>query len=151
MYLKTCIASVVFASFVCLGACDEQGDTNTPAVTSNTSTRSPANTPEATPQAHEPDNTANNKDDARANAKTPLDQSEAAAHIKITADIRTAIMDDKTMSMNAQNCKIITDKNGMVTLRGVVDTQAEKDAIQAKAEAVAGAAMVRNELEVKTR
>jgi osmotically-inducible protein OsmY len=57
---------------------------------------------------------------------------------------------DKAMSMNAQNCKIITDKSGVVTLRGVVDSQAEKDAIQAKAQAVAGVTRVDNQLEVKT-
>lgn len=79
-----------------------------------------------------------------------MNQSESSADIKTTASIRRAIMDDKTMSTNAQNCKIITDKSGMVTLRGVVDSQAEKDAVAAKARGIAGDAKVDNQLEVKT-
>jgi len=102
-----------------------------------------------TTAAPAPDNTARNKGDSSA-AKTPMDQSQSGDDVKVTAAIRRAIMDDKAMSMNAQNCKIITDKSGVVTLRGVVDSQAEKDAIQAKAQAVAGVTRVDNQLEVKT-
>lgn len=94
------------------------------------------------------DNTARNRADTTPEAKTPMDQSNSSADVKITADIRTAIMSDD-MSMNAQNCKIITDA-GVVTLRGPVESQAEKDAIEAKARAVAGVVRVVNELEVKT-
>ncbi len=79
-----------------------------------------------------------------------MDQSENSSDIKITAEIRRAIMDDKAMSTNAQNCKIMTDK-GAVTLRGVVESQAEKDAIEAKARTVAGASSVTNLLEIKTK
>ena len=78
-----------------------------------------------------------------------MDQSNSSADIKITADIRRAIMDDKAMSINAQNCKIITDKSGVVTLRGPVASQTEKDAIESKAKAIAGVSSVVNELEVK--
>lgn len=97
-----------------------------------------------------PDNSANNRTDRNNDTKTPIDQSQASEDIKITADIRRAIMDDETMSVNAQNCKIITEKGGMVTLRGVVNTQAEKDAIESKAKLVAGVTRVNNQLEVKT-
>ena len=95
------------------------------------------------------DNTARNTTDRSGSTKTPMDQSESAASIKITADVRRAIMDDKSMSTRAQNCKVITDKAGRVTLRGVVSSQAEKDSIQAKATAVAGVTNVDNQLEVK--
>ncbi len=78
-----------------------------------------------------------------------MDQSNATADIKITAEIRRAIMDDKSMSVNGQNCKVITEK-GVVTLRGPVNSQSEKDAIATKARAVAGVSSVINELEVKT-
>ena len=97
-----------------------------------------------------PDNTARNKGDGAPEAKSPMDQSESSSDIKITADIRRAIMDDNSMSVNAQNCKIITDKSGMVTLRGVVNSQAEKDMIESKAKAVAGVTKVDNQLEVKS-
>ena len=79
-----------------------------------------------------------------------MDQSNSSSDIKVTADIRRAIMEDKSMSLNAQNCKIITDKAGVVTLRGPVTSQAEKDAIESKAQAIAGVSRVVNELEVKS-
>lgn len=81
--------------------------------------------------------------------KTPMDQSESSANIRITADIRKAILDDKSMSVNAQNCKVITESTGVVTLRGPVNSQAEKDAIGAIAKAVAGVTRVDNLLDIK--
>lgn len=95
------------------------------------------------------DNTGRNERDAGTGAKTPVDQSENSEDIRITADIRRAILDDDTMSMNAENVKIMT-ANGVVTLRGPVETQAEKDAIAAKAAAVSGVTRVDNQLEVKS-
>lgn len=95
-----------------------------------------------------PDNTGVNKRDASGETKTPMDQSNAQSDLDITAAVRKAIVDDRSMSMNAQNCKIITDK-GVVTLRGVVDTEAERDAIGMKAGAVPGVVRVENLLEVK--
>lgn len=94
----------------------------------------------------EPDNSANNKGDTA--AKTPLDQAENSADIRITADIRKAVLDDKSMSVNAQNVKIMTER-GVVTLRGVVDSVAERAAIESKALAVAGVTRVDNQMEVK--
>lgn len=99
--------------------------------------------------ATDADNTARNRGDGSAPAKTPMDQSNANKDLQITADIRKAIIDDISMSVNAQNCKIITDGAGVVTLRGAVDSQAEKDSIERKAKAVAGVSRVVNELEVK--
>lgn len=107
-------------------------------------------TPKATPSdAKAPDNTDRNKRDRDGATKTPLDQSDASSDVKITAAIRRSIMDDKSMSVDAQNCKIIADKSGVVTLRGPVASQAEKDSIEAKAKAVAGVNRVDNQLEVK--
>lgn len=95
------------------------------------------------------DNTARNRDPAPA-AKSPMEQSNASEDVRITADIRRAIMDDEAMSVNAQNCKIITERSGVVTLRGPVESQSEKEAIVAKAKAVRGVTRVVNDLEVKT-
>ena len=106
--------------------------------------------PAATNEPVDRTNTGVNVRDRDSTAKTPIDQNENTADIKITADIRRAIMDDKSMSVNAQNCKIITDKSGMVTLRGVVNSQAEKDMIESKAKAIAGVTKVDNQLEVKS-
>lgn len=108
-------------------------------------TPSPAPTP--TKAATQPDNTARNKVDRDSATKTPMDQSNSQSDIDITANIRRALMDDKALSTNAKNCKIITDK-GLVTLRGPVATQAEKDSIAAKAKAVAGVVSVDNQLEI---
>lgn len=75
-----------------------------------------------------PDNTAQNKGDAADEAKTPFDQSENPADIKTTADIRKAILGMEGMSTNADNVKIMTS-NGVVAVRGVVESQSEIDAI----------------------
>jgi osmotically-inducible protein OsmY len=95
-----------------------------------------------------PDNTVNNaRDDNDATAKTPMEQSNDPKDIEITAQIRRAVVDDATMSTNAKNIKIITVK-GAVTLRGVVETQAEKETIETKAKGVSGVVSVDNQLEV---
>jgi len=59
-------------------------------------------------------------------------------------------MNDQTMSVNAQNCKIITE-NGIVTLRGWVASQAEKDAIESRAKAIVGVTQVTNLLDVQPK
>ncbi len=125
-----------------LAACDKRD---------SASTRPAKATVESTPPppSPSPDNTASNRKDAKNDAKTPIDQSESAASIRITADIRRAIMEDSKMSVNAQNCKIITDEAGAVTLRGVVNSQQERDAIEAKAKATAGVTRIDNQLEIK--
>ena len=133
-----------------IGACDSKPATTPTSPTTPTTPTSPTTPTTPAKPAPAPDNTRANKADNGTNAKTPMDQSNAAADIKITADIRKAILDDSTMSTNAQNCKIITDKSGMVTLRGVVNSQAEKDGIEVNAKAVAGVNKVDNQLEIKT-
>lgn len=107
----------------------------------------PSTPPAATTPA--PDNTVSNARDAGGATKTPVDQSNAAADIEISASIRRAIMDQKDLSTNAQNCKIITEA-GVVTLRGVVDSQGEKDAIGSIANTTPGVLRVENQLEVRT-
>lgn len=144
MFTPRCIVCLALMSLLALTACDKPGAPAGSAPAPSTS--KPAETTMPVPAA---DNTATNKVDRSGDTKTPMDQSEAAANIKITADIRRAIMDDKSMSINAQNCKIITDQNGLVTLRGPVNSQAEKDSIEAKAKAIAGGTKVNNLLEVK--
>lgn len=94
------------------------------------------------------DNTAKNKVDRNHDTQTPMDQSNSSSDIKTTAEIRRGITSDDNMSVNAQNVKIITD-NGKVTLRGPVESAAEKSAIGEIADRVATAANVENQLEVK--
>jgi osmotically-inducible protein OsmY len=75
----------------------------------------------------------------------PVDDKEDA---RITAELRKAIKADEAMSVNAQNCKIVTSQ-GVVTLSGMVDSPAEKESIAAKASAIAGVKRVENQLDVK--
>lgn len=79
---------------------------------------------------------------------TAMDQSNSSEHIEITATIRRAVMDDDALSTRAKNSTIITDNTGTVTLRGEVRSQAEKDAIAAKASAVVGSDRIVNRLVV---
>lgn len=93
------------------------------------------------------DNSAVNKRDRDASSKTPFDQNENKADIGITAGIRKGVVDTK-MSVNAQNVKIIT-QDGVVTLRGPVKSQEEKDRIEEIARNVAGVKTVDSQLEVE--
>jgi osmotically-inducible protein OsmY len=95
----------------------------------------------------EPDNTARNERDAEGNTKTPIDQDENQADVTTTAEIRKMITGDSNMSINARNVKIVTSQ-GKVTLRGPVDSEAEKTAIEKFARDVAGENNVTSEIEV---
>ncbi|MGI8820392.1 MAG: BON domain-containing protein [Chthoniobacterales bacterium] len=93
-------------------------------------------------------NTAKNERDRSGDTKTSGDQSNSSADIKTTAAIRRAVVGDGSLSMLAKNVKIIT-ANGVVTLRGPVNTAAEKTKIAQLAQANAGKAKIVDQLEVK--
>jgi len=93
------------------------------------------------------DNTAKNERDASGETQTSGDQSNSPEDMKITADIRRAVVAEKSLSMTAKNVKIIT-ANGMVTLRGPVNTAEEKATIAKLAQSAAGNAKIDNQLEV---
>lgn len=80
---------------------------------------------------------------------TPEDQAWGSkSDVEMTRQIREELMKDKSLSIYAQNVKIITIK-GIVHLRGPVHTQAEKDRIALLAKDVAGSKSVQNEIEIK--
>lgn len=93
------------------------------------------------------DNSGKNVRDRQDAALTSGDQSNSQADLKITQEIRQAVMADDALSLNAQNVKIIT-ANGVVTLRGPVRSSAEKATVGAKAEQVAGVTRVDNQIEI---
>lgn len=95
------------------------------------------------------DNTGRNVRDRDDATVTPEDQGESASDRKITAAIRRSIVKDKSLSLDAHNAKIIT-RNGVVTLRGPVDSQAEKQKLQSIAEKVRGVKRIDNQLEIKS-
>jgi len=79
---------------------------------------------------------------------TADDQSNSDLDINITRQIRSAVIRDKNLSLKAHNIKIITIK-GIVTLRGRVDTETEKQSIANIAANIAGDGKIINELDVK--
>lgn len=94
------------------------------------------------------DNSKKNERDRSGETKTPVDQSNSPEDLKITQAIRKAVVKDDSLTMTAKNVKIIT-ADGMVTLRGPVNTAEEKTKIEALAKSAAGSAKVENQLEVK--
>ncbi len=93
------------------------------------------------------DNTARNVRDRAEDAVTPMDQSESEEDRTITARVRQALTQDDTLSTNAQNVKVVT-RDGVVTLRGPVESQQERTAVASKARQVAGVKRVDDQLEV---
>ena len=100
-----------------------------------------------TGQTPRPDNTKTNERDRNQNHPTADHQKGNPTDLKMTQDIRRAIVKDKGLSTYAHNVKIIT-QNGNVTLRGTVRSEEEKAAVEAKANEVAGAGHVKNEIEI---
>lgn len=96
------------------------------------------------------DNSGKNVRDRQDSSKTSGDQSNSKSDVAITQAIRKAVVADKELSTNAHNVKIITT-NGMVTLRGPVNSPEEKSKIAAKAKSVAGVKSVDNKLEIASR
>jgi len=94
-----------------------------------------------------PDNTKTNQGDANKGATTADQQKMDPADRATTKQIRSALMQDKTLSTYAHNIKIIT-QDGHVTLKGPVRTEDERTAIGEKASQVAGAGNVRNHLTI---
>lgn len=96
------------------------------------------------------DNTGRNQRDEETRNGTllPTDQAKGSARdVEITRRIREAIMNNDGFSTNAQNIKIITLK-GKTTLRGPVESTAERAKLLSIARQVAGARAVNSQLEV---
>jgi osmotically-inducible protein OsmY len=97
--------------------------------------------------APKPDNTKTNKQDRNPDAATADQQKNNKSDRETTKQIRKAIMDDKSLSTYAHNVKVIS-QHGTVTLKGPVRSEEEKKSIEDKANAVAGASNVKNEITV---
>ena len=104
----------------------------------------------ATPSQMAPDNTGRNVRDRNGDTLTSGDQSENQADRTLTQQIRRELMADRSLSTDAKNIKIVTI-NGVVTLRGPVNTPQEKATIEAKAQSIAGANNVDSQLEIVRR
>jgi hyperosmotically inducible periplasmic protein len=93
------------------------------------------------------DNTKVNQRDRNQNEPTAEQQKENSSDRQLTAQIRRAIVKDKSLSTTAHNVKIIA-QNGAVTLKGPVKSEEEKQAIESKATEIAGSGKVNSELQV---
>ena len=148
----TLLASVVVVALA-LGACGDDANKNPPPPkTSPTSQVTPGDPPAATPKIVEPvaaDNSGKNaRDDGT--TVTPFDQGMSEKDLAITQSVRKAVVAHKGLSINAQNVKIIA-KDGVVTLRGPVESDSERSAIIAMAEKVPEVHTVINKLEIASR
>ena len=93
----------------------------------------------------QPDNTSANK-----NQGTTADQqNNNPADRELAQKIRQSITNDKSLSTDAHNVKVIV-RNGKVILKGPVQTEDEKKNIVDKATDLAGADNVTNKLTVKS-
>jgi len=93
------------------------------------------------------DNTKVNTRDRAAGAVTADQQKENPGDRDLAQKIRRALTADKALSTYAHNVKVVA-QGGDVTLKGPVRSEQEKQSVEAKAVAVAGAGHVTNELSV---
>jgi hyperosmotically inducible periplasmic protein len=103
--------------------------------------------PLANPTAkHVPANNTGHVRERDENAKTAVQQSNNEGDLKITQSIRRMLVDDESLS-TAHYVRIVT-VDGVVTLRGPVVSEEERNTIANKAIQVAGVRKVENQLEV---
>jgi hyperosmotically inducible periplasmic protein len=94
-------------------------------------------------------NTQRNVRDKDGTTLTPNDQRGDKTDLKITTKIRKTLVNDKSLSIDAKNLKIITS-NRVVTLRGPVESAAESMKIEKIAKQTRGVIKIDNQLEIKT-
>jgi osmotically-inducible protein OsmY len=78
-------------------------------------------------------------------ATVQAEQAQTSPDTAVREKIYKAIADDKALSGYSQTLKVIVS-GGMVSLKGSVRSDTDKKAIGAKADAIAGAANVMNNL-----
>jgi hyperosmotically inducible protein len=85
------------------------------------------------------DNTKMNQRDRNPNEPTADQQKENSSDRALAQQVRRALVKDKSLSTYAHNIKVIA-QDGVVTLKGPVHSEQEKQAIETKAAEVAGGA-----------
>jgi hyperosmotically inducible periplasmic protein len=93
------------------------------------------------------DNTGRNAEDHGSATPTADQAVTAPGDLDLTQAIRQAIVGDSTLSTDAHNVKIIV-RDGVVTLRGPVASEAERAAVGGIAARAAGPHKIVDELEV---
>lgn len=98
-------------------------------------------------EAPKADNSAQNVGAERRDSVTAEKQDNKKSNVEVLAQIRKAVVDDNSLSMNAKNAKILF-KNGLVTLKGPVDSDAEKARVEELAKSCSSVSSVKNMLTV---
>jgi len=93
------------------------------------------------------DNTRLNERDRNDATTLPTDQPNNSADLEVAAAVRSAIVDDDSLSISAHNVKLVA-AGGVVVLRGPVNSQAEKAKVAQIASSVPGVTKVENRLEI---
>ena len=101
-------------------------------------------------ESPQPDNTKVNKRDRAKGAVTADQQKENTGDRELTQKIRKSLTADKSLSPYGHNIKVVA-QDGTVTLKGPVKSDDEKKTIVTKAEEIAGAGKVTDELSVTDR
>jgi hyperosmotically inducible periplasmic protein len=97
------------------------------------------------------DNTKVNQRDRNQTEPTADQQKENDSDRMLAQQVRRALVKDKSLSTYAHNIKVIA-QNGVVTLKGPVHSDQEKQAIEAKAaEAAGGADKIKSEIDVSNQ
>lgn len=97
------------------------------------------------------DNTKINQRDRNQNEPTADQQKENSSDRVLAQHVRRTLVKDKSLSTYAHNIKVIA-QNGIVTLKGAVHSDQEKQAIEAKAaEAAGGPDKIKSEIDVANK
>lgn len=98
-----------------------------------------------------PDNTKINQRDRDKTEPTAEKQKESKSDRELARQVRRALVKDKSLSTYAHNIKVIA-QNGVITLKGPVHSDQEKQAVEAKAaEAAGGVDKIKSEIEVSSK
>ncbi len=96
------------------------------------------------------DNTKVNQQDRNRTEPTADRQKENPADRQLAQQIRRALVKDKSLSSNAHNVKVIA-QDGMVTLKGPVNSETEKQTVEATAAQIAGSDKVTSDIQVRSK
>lgn len=104
----------------------------------------PGNTPDKTRRV---DDSGQNEVDRNGASLTSFDQGTSEADISITQAARKSLTSDSSLSINAQNLKIITN-GGVVVLRGPVANRVEANAVLDHVRTINGVTRIENQIAV---
>ena len=134
---------IIAALGLFLAACDQNSNQST---TDQNATENKADDKDAYGKTA-PDNTAVNDRDLEGATLTPEDQGNNPMDLGVTQRVRQAIVATDSLTTGEKNVKVIT-VNGVVTLRGPVESEESKSKIAALAKDAVGVTSVDNQLEV---